>query len=789
MIVDFNDALNFDVIFNNAQQMDVTFREDTFDGDFLEGVIEGDYTGSYTVTPTKSTQTLGTVGKTMSWNVTVNPIPSEYIIPSGTIDISENGSYDIVDYASASVNVLPTLQAKSVTASASGDTVLQPDEGYDGLSIATVTIPGGSYSAGYQSGYTESQWYFTPNASVTASGWLDQGTVYGTSVAFSIISSGTSVTPSTTSQTVGGQNYMMQSAITVDPIPSEFIVPTGTLSITQNGTEDVTQYSGVSVNVQPTLQTKSSTYTPAETQITDAFTADDGYDGLGEVDITIDPIPSQYIIPSGTLSITSNSTYDVTQYADVDVSVEGGGGNLQSKTVNVTNWGSTVITPDDGYDGLTEATANVPKASYSLSTYGYFNFDGGNSKWALTHWIDTSSAGWLSSGTVYGNTVYYSAIQQGTKVTPTTASQYVGGANYMMQSSVVVEAIPSEYIIPSGTFSATSNSTYDITQYASVDVNVQTNLQSKSVTLTSQATTILPDEGYDGLASVSAIARLGTKLIGATKGYYTENGETKWKITPFDEVTVSGWFDVGSSSLSPTVFSTVASNQTITPTETSQTIGGEQYLMRGSVTVAGISSNYIGTNIPRKSSADLFYDEGFYIAPSGYYSDYALVEPQLQSSSVTPTETAQSIRPTGSNIGFYVVDVGAIPSNYVGTGIGRRDEDDILFNDGMVGVTSGYYQSNTVKQIPSASIYGGYDAVVTPSITVNASGLITAGILEEQDFAFCFGSGWVNTSASTDIRVQGYNTLQLTVGDSIGYGITDGTIPRAGIAKVGSAII
>jgi hypothetical protein len=43
-----------------------------------------------------------------------------------------------------------------------------------------------------------------------------------------------------------------------------------------------------------------------------------------------------YIIPSGTKSITQNGTgIDVTNYASVDVSVSGGGSNLQAKT-NIT---------------------------------------------------------------------------------------------------------------------------------------------------------------------------------------------------------------------------------------------------------------------------------------------------------------------------------------------------------------------------------------------------------------------------------------------------------------------
>ena len=45
-----------------------------------------DYTGDYTVTPTQSTQTLNTKDKTMTGNVTVNPIPTNYGL------VSWNGS-------------------------------------------------------------------------------------------------------------------------------------------------------------------------------------------------------------------------------------------------------------------------------------------------------------------------------------------------------------------------------------------------------------------------------------------------------------------------------------------------------------------------------------------------------------------------------------------------------------------------------------------------------------------------------------------------------------------------
>jgi len=57
--------------------------------------------------------------------------------PSGTINITENGTHNVTNYASANVNVQPTLQSKTFTPTAAGATIT-PDTGNYGLSSVTV---------------------------------------------------------------------------------------------------------------------------------------------------------------------------------------------------------------------------------------------------------------------------------------------------------------------------------------------------------------------------------------------------------------------------------------------------------------------------------------------------------------------------------------------------------------------------------------------------------------------------------------------------------------------------
>ena len=147
-------------------------------------------------------------------------------------------------------------------------------------------------------------------------------------------------------------------------------------TITSNGealpSENYCGFEKVMVNVQtaPKLQTKTVTPTKSQQNVS----PDSGYDGLSGV--TVNAIPDNYVIPTGTVNITANGTHDVSGKASVNVNVPGK--EEQTKSVTITANGTVKITPD-AEKTLSEVTViaavesekptlNAPTISLSNST-------------------------------------------------------------------------------------------------------------------------------------------------------------------------------------------------------------------------------------------------------------------------------------------------------------------------------------------------------------------------------------------------------------------------------------
>ena len=94
------------------------------------------------VTPTKEQQKFNHENSYKYDNVVINPIPDEYIIPDGTLPITENTTYDVTKFArvTASVHPAPNLQDKELTINENGTHKITADDEFDGLNEVSVTV-------------------------------------------------------------------------------------------------------------------------------------------------------------------------------------------------------------------------------------------------------------------------------------------------------------------------------------------------------------------------------------------------------------------------------------------------------------------------------------------------------------------------------------------------------------------------------------------------------------------------------------------------------------------------
>jgi len=330
-----------------------------------------------------------------------------------------------------------------------------------------------------------------------------------------------------------------------------YIRPQGTKSIASNGTGiDVTAYASVNVSVSapsPTLQTKTATYTPSTSQQTASITADSGYDGLDEVDITVNAMPNAYW---GEYTDSAGIEDDIWFYERTYPNAVGGyidegdmfisiGIDYETKTATPTE-SSQTITPTDDYTYLGGVTVNAIPSNYVGS--------------GITQ---RSSSDLTASGaTVTVPSGYYSAqaskaVASGTAGTPTATKGTVSNHSVSVTPSVTnttgyitgstingtaVTVSASELV--SGTYTVDSSGTKDVTNYASASVPSMTLPTTGSATSTGTQKAIVQamdnrvqyiniPTGYNSSATYYEIPQLilGTKTITQNGTYIADNDD------------------------------------------------------------------------------------------------------------------------------------------------------------------------------------------------------------------------------------------------------------------------
>ena len=434
---------------------------------------------------------------------------------------------------------------------------------------ATVTVPAGMYASAASKSVA--------SGSVTAS--ATKGSVSNHSV---------QVTPSASVTAGYISSGATGTAVTVQA--SELV--SGSQTITDNDTYDVTNLAEVVVNVSggtPELHVDTKDVTPSSASGSIQFTglageptsfsvvcradlstgspykvasvAFDGSSTIGQyitntsnAQMTYDGSAFSHSYSNGTLTVTcSGASFQAAEYI---LCYTYGGGTIASEQVQVGS-GATSIT-FTGISDEPEAWTCIFTSDIGTSS-GYTRahvvaFDGssiygmemGSGSQATAHWSASFSNGSLTissqsttQGGYFHQPGYYELVYaigggnyQSKTVTPTTSAQTVtADSGYDALKRVTVEAIPGEYIIPTGNIAITSNTgtgqTLNVSQYATATVNVPTSgggatVATKSVTASNRPSS-LAFSSLSGQPIMFALKATFTMTSSSSTYYYVDS--------------------------------------------------------------------------------------------------------------------------------------------------------------------------------------------------------------------------------------------------------------------------